>query len=79
MFDQLGYFAPIPWDAALYEFVSKLEGADIDWWLTGSSAVCIRGIALNPHDVDVMVASADVPALAARMRGATSKRCNGVV
>lgn len=60
MFDQLGYFAPIPWEKALFEFAKKLEGKRINWWLTGSCAVCIRGIPLQPHDVDVMVDSADI-------------------
>lgn len=57
MFDQLGYFKPIPWEIALYEFVKKVDGTDIDWWLTGSCAACIRGIKLNPHDVDIMIDS----------------------
>lgn len=60
MFDQLGYFRPIPWDTALFEFAKELENIDINWWLTGSCAVCIRGISLNPHDVDVMIDSSDV-------------------
>jgi hypothetical protein len=59
MFDQLGYFKPIPWEKALLEFVKRV-GTDIDWWLTGSCAACIRGIPLEPHDVDIMVDSKDV-------------------
>ncbi len=57
MFDQLGYFAPVPWEQALTEFCRKAQGTDIDWWLTGSCAACIRGIKMNPHDVDIMVDS----------------------
>jgi hypothetical protein len=60
MFDQLGYFVPIPWEKALYEFAKELENENINWWLTGSCAVCIRGIPLQPHDVDIMVDSCDV-------------------
>ena len=60
MFDQLGYFAPIPWEKALFEFSQEMADKSIDWWLTGSCAVCIRGIPLQPHDVDIMVDSADV-------------------
>lgn len=60
MFDQLGYFAPIPWDKALFEFSRAVDGTGIKWWLAGSCAVCLRGIPLQPHDVDIMVESADV-------------------
>ncbi|WP_199221468.1 hypothetical protein [Desulfonatronum sp. SC1] len=60
MFDQLGYFKPIPWDIALFDFAKELENKDINWWLTGSCAVCVRGIPLNPHDVDIMIDSSDV-------------------
>lgn len=63
MFGQLGYFRPIPWDEALLEFVKRLEATEIDWWLTGSCAACIRGIPLNPHDVDIMISSKDVDQL----------------
>ncbi|MCX7746606.1 MAG: hypothetical protein N2645_06930 [Clostridia bacterium] len=60
MFSQLGYFRPIPWEKALLEFIKRLEGIKIDWWLTGSCAACIRGIPLNPHDVDIMISSKHV-------------------
>ncbi|MTI79475.1 MAG: hypothetical protein FH758_01130 [Firmicutes bacterium] len=60
MFSQLGYFSPVPWEEALYEFVKKVNGKGIGWWLTGSCAACIRGIKLNPHDVDIMINSKDV-------------------
>ncbi len=57
MFSQLGYFKPIPWEKALLGFVERMQDTDIEWWLTGSCAACIRGIALSPHDVDIMVES----------------------
>jgi hypothetical protein len=57
MFDQLGYFAPVPWEKALAEFCERTRGTNIDWWLTGSCAACIRGIKMNPHDVDIMTDS----------------------
>lgn len=60
MFDQLGYYLPVPWEKALFGFAQELEGKGIDWWLTGSCALCIRGISLQPHDVDIMVDSSDV-------------------
>lgn len=63
MFRQLGYFAPIPWEEGLKAFAGKVAGNGIDWWLTGSCAACIRGIKINPHDVDIMVKSSDIPML----------------
>lgn len=60
MFSQLSYFSPIPWEDALYEFVKMVEGKEIDWWLVGSCAACIRGIKMNPHDVDIMINSKDI-------------------
>ncbi|MBN2830288.1 MAG: hypothetical protein JXR56_08205 [Candidatus Cloacimonetes bacterium] len=59
MFSQLGYFIPVPWEAALEEFCHEIKGSGIRWWLTGSCAACIRGIALNPHDVDIMIDARD--------------------
>ncbi|MDD4310341.1 MAG: hypothetical protein PHO32_08175, partial [Candidatus Cloacimonetes bacterium] len=63
MFNQLGYFSSIPWEAGLLDFANRVAGKGIDWWLTGSCAVCLRGIKLSPHDVDIMVNSFDIPAL----------------
>lgn len=60
MFDQLGYFTEVPWEEAIYEFVKKIAGTNINWWLTGSCAACIRGIPFKPHDLDIMVDSKDI-------------------
>ena len=57
MFDQCGYFIEIPWQKGLQEFCSIINKTKIEWWLTGSCATCIRGIGLNPHDIDIMVKS----------------------
>ena len=60
MFNQLGYFTEIPWEKALMAFCKIIEGHNIDWWLTGSCAACLRGIDFKPHDVDIMINSGDV-------------------
>lgn len=60
MFDQLGYFVPVPWEKALTEFCQRTQGTNINWWLTGSCAACIRGIKMNPHDVDIMTDSKSI-------------------
>lgn len=67
MFAQLGYFAPIPWQRALLDFADRLAGTDVDWWLTGSCAACIRGVPLNPHDVDIMIDSESTTAVVDRL------------
>lgn len=60
MFSQVSYFSEIPWEDALYEFAKRVDGAGINWWLVGSCAACIRGIKMNPHDVDIMIDSKDI-------------------
>ena len=60
MFSQLIYLSPIPWEEALEVFAKRVEGSGIRWWLVGSCAACIRGIPMNPHDVDIMMDSKDV-------------------
>ena len=71
MFAQLGYFAPIPWQEALLAFADRVDGADVDWWLTGSCAACIRGVPLDPHDVDIMIDSRCTTAVADRFADVT--------
>jgi hypothetical protein len=60
MFAQQGYFKPVLWEDALLAFIEKVKDKDIDWWLTGSCATCVRGIDIGPHDVDIMLKSKDI-------------------
>lgn len=61
---QQGYFSEVPWESGLEKFIQKTEGKEIDWWLTGSCAACVRGIPLVPHDIDIMVNPKDVERVA---------------
>lgn len=70
MFDQLCYFAAVPWEKGLDEFCALLAGSGVDWWLTGSCAACVRGVPLRPRDIDVIVDSSDVPALTELLKDA---------
>jgi hypothetical protein len=36
MFDQLGYFAEVPWERALADVAERARQAGLSWWLTGS-------------------------------------------
>jgi len=68
MFDQLGYFAEAPWQDALHNFCMHMQDSGIEWWLTGSCAACVRGIAFSPHDIDIMFNAKDAAALTEHVR-----------
>ncbi len=45
---------PAAVDKALAWVADRHAEAGIDWWLSGSAALYVRGIDLLPHDIDVM-------------------------
>jgi hypothetical protein len=45
----------VPWERALDAFLQIVEQQDIDWWLTGSAALSVRGMAIQPRDFDLVV------------------------
>jgi hypothetical protein len=50
---------PVPWRETLILLCQRLTAAGVDWWLTGSAALAVRGIALEPGDLDLVVSGAD--------------------
>ncbi len=60
MFLQMGYFQEVLWEEALFKFIKMIEKYDINWWLTGSCALCLRGLNIKPHDVDIMLDAKDI-------------------
>jgi hypothetical protein len=50
----------IPWQGALLEFLRRAEGSGLDWWLYGSAALAVRGIDVEPGDIDIRVSDADL-------------------
>ncbi|MDP5275478.1 nucleotidyltransferase domain-containing protein [Chengkuizengella axinellae] len=60
MFKQMGYFKKVFWKEAISNFIHMVDGHDIDWWLTGSCALCLRGIEVMPHDVDIILHAKDI-------------------
>lgn len=50
---------PVPWQDALAEVCRRLDGAGVDWWLTGSAALAVRGIPVTPGDLDLVVSDED--------------------
>lgn len=59
---QSARLAPIPWEEALLEFLRRVEGSDLGWWLYGSTALAVRGIEITPGDIDINVSDAELAA-----------------
>lgn len=56
---QLAGVRHVPWEKALSAFIRLIEGHDIDWWLAGSAALSVRGMDIEPRDLDLVVGSSD--------------------
>jgi hypothetical protein len=52
---QSARLSPIAWDTALEEFLVRVSGTGLDWWLYGSAALAVRGIEIVPGDLDFAV------------------------
>ncbi len=50
----------VPWDRALLALLRLFHAPTLDWWLTGSAALAVRGLDSAPHDVDLVVADSAV-------------------
>jgi hypothetical protein len=48
----------VPWEGALLEFLRRVEGSALRWWLYGSAALAVRGIEVLPGDIDINVSDA---------------------
>jgi hypothetical protein len=59
MLRQTAGLEPVPWSSALEEVCRRLDPAGVDWWLTGSAALAVRGIPVSPGDLDLVVSEAD--------------------
>ncbi|HEV2316047.1 MAG TPA: hypothetical protein VGV89_00520 [Thermoplasmata archaeon] len=64
---QAGHIAPAPIEAGLKELLTKiahpLEVGGVPWQIGGSAGAWIRGVALEPADIDLCVTTEDVHAL----------------
>jgi hypothetical protein len=54
MVRQAAGLEPVPWSEALRELCRRTSGLELDWWLTGSAALAVRGALIEPGDVDVV-------------------------
>lgn len=55
---EIGELAP-NWEDALLRFINKITGQNIDWWLTGSAALSVRGLDVMPGDIDLITTADD--------------------
>lgn len=53
----------VPWESALVEVLRRIDRTSLDWWLTGSAALAIRGVDVEPRDIDLIVDDAGARAL----------------
>ena len=56
---QAARLEPVPWREALRELCRRTCDQPVDWWLTGSAALAVRGAAIKPGDLDLVCGSAD--------------------
>ena len=47
-------------EETLFWLISEHDRLGIRWWLTGSTALYVRGIKLFPHDIDVMTYKTEI-------------------
>jgi hypothetical protein len=61
---QTARLEPAPWQRALRETAARLDSAGVEWWLTGSAALAVRGIPVDPRDLDLVVSDEGAAAAA---------------
>lgn len=59
---------PVPWEQALRAFLLLVEGQDIFWFLGGSAALAVRGVEVQPRDLDILTDAAGAQRLDALLR-----------
>lgn len=67
MFRQGARLDPVPWRQALRHLCQRTEDGGADWWLGGSAALAVRGVPIEPGDLDIVCAGNDVHRLAELM------------
>jgi hypothetical protein len=51
---------PVAWQTALQEFLVRVDGTRLSWWLYGSGALAVRGLDVDPGDLDFVVDDAHI-------------------
>lgn len=58
MIRQSARVAPVRWEQALEVFLKRVDGSGLSWFLYGSGALAVRGIDVDPGDLDFHVSDA---------------------
>ena len=53
----------VPWQEALLALLQRIERQNMNWWLVGSAALAVRGLKIDPHDIDLCVDDASAHSL----------------
>jgi hypothetical protein len=65
LLDQTARRRPARWEEALATLLDRAAG--VDWWLGGSAALAVRGLAVAPRDLDLVTSAAGAEELARRL------------
>ena len=52
---QVTHELPVPWEKAFEIFLHRVYSIEADWWVTGSLALALRGLPIQPGDIDLIV------------------------
>src|SRR5207248_7634709 len=52
---QSARMSPVHWGDALEEFLRRVAGTGLRWWLYGSGALAVRGLDVDPGDLVLAV------------------------
>ncbi len=63
MLRQTAGLTPIPWERALLALLETVEGHQLSWYLVGSAALAVRGVDVDPRDLDLVLDDAGAQAL----------------
>lgn len=55
MLQQAAHEIPVPWEAALEGLLQRIRPLATDWWVTGSLAYALRGLPIEPGDLDFVI------------------------
>lgn len=60
---QAARLGPVPWRETLRELCRRASDLQSEWWLTGSAALAVRGVSIEPGDVDLVCSDRGAVAL----------------
>ncbi|GIK65494.1 MAG: hypothetical protein BroJett018_32880 [Chloroflexota bacterium] len=55
MLQQAAHEIPVAWEAAFEGLLQRIQSLGTDWWVTGSLAYALRGLPIEPGDLDFIV------------------------